>query len=57
MTLDLKKKKIVSLLNKYYEIEKNHGTQASLKSIEARAKKIAEKYADKKDAEDSDISD
>jgi hypothetical protein len=34
LTIQLKKKKIVTLLNKYHQVEKNYGTSATVKALE-----------------------
>ena len=47
LTIELKKKKMITILNKYYEVQKNYGTESSLMEIEERARKIAEKYTEK----------
>jgi hypothetical protein len=53
LTLSLKKKKMVSILKKYYQIEEVHGDKKSAAEILERAKRIAADYAEGGEDQDS----
>lgn len=45
LTVSLKKKKLITILKKYYQIEEVHGTPESAAKILERAKALADEYA------------
>lgn len=50
----MKRKKLISILKKYHEFEKLHGTEKSAGEVLERAKKIAAEYENEKEEESDD---